>query len=144
MRFWDTSALIPLVVEQELSPRVEPLYRDDPLVVLWWGTSVEWTSALARLRREEALSKEGIDWVGDTLAALLETAVEVQPVEDVRVRAKRLLGLHPLRAADSLQLSAALHWCRERTEHNSFVSLDGRLREAAQREGFTVLPESLP
>lgn len=143
MRFWDTSALIPLVIEQELSPQVEPLYRDDPMVVLWWGTPVEWTSALARLQREDALAKEEIDWARGTLAALHETAVEVQPMEDVRARAKRLLVLHSLRAADSLQLSAALHWCRERTEHSSFVSLDSRLREAAQREGFEVHPESL-
>jgi predicted nucleic acid-binding protein len=71
---------------------------------------------------------------------LFEVVDEVAPVEDVRGRAERLLAVHPLRAADALQLGAALVWARERTTGLGFVSLDGRLREAARREGFTVLP----
>jgi len=58
----------------------------------------------------------------------------------VRARAARLLSLHPLRAADALQLAAALVWCRERTAEAPFVCLDDRLRLAAAREGFRVLP----
>lgn len=143
MRFWDTSALVPLVIPQPLRSRVEPLYREDTDVVLWWGTSVECASAVARLAREEAFGAQELFWIRTTFDELGASAAEIQPVESVRLRAKRLLAGHPLRAADALQLSAALHWCRERTEHAAFVCLDGRLREAASREGFRVLPEDL-
>jgi hypothetical protein len=47
------------------------------------------------------------------------------------------------RAADTLQLAASLVWCRERPVGRSFVCLDARLREAAVREGFSVLPTAL-
>jgi uncharacterized protein len=65
---------------------------------------------------------------------------EVTPSEDVRERAERLLGVHALRAADALQLAAALIWARERPARLEFVCLDGRLRGIAWREGFAVLP----
>ncbi len=60
----------------------------------------------------------------------------------LRERALRLLSSHHLRAADSLQLAAALVWAREQPRGRVFISLDSRLGEAARREGFTVLPES--
>ncbi len=47
---------------------------------------------------------------------------------------------HPLSAADALQLAAGLLWADGRPAHHDFVCLDQRLREAAQREGFRVLP----
>lgn len=77
------------------------------------------------------------------LKAFRVGATEVRPSDEVRARAMRLLSIHPLRAADALQLAAALVWCRERTAGAGFVCLDGRLREAAGREGFEVLPRSL-
>jgi len=61
-------------------------------------------------------------------------------MDDVRARAQRLLAVHRLRAADSLQLAAALVWCRERPIGVGFVCLDDRLCGAAVREGFTMEP----
>lgn len=65
---------------------------------------------------------------------------EVSPASELRDRAVRLLDLHPLSAADALQLAAALDWCEERTTGAGFVCLDQRLRAAAMREGFDVYP----
>ena len=53
------------------------------------------------------------------------------------------LLLHPLRAADAMQLAAAIVWANGQATGHEFVCLDHRLREAAQREGFTVLPKQL-
>lgn len=64
----------------------------------------------------------------------------VAPTAPLRDRAGRLLAAHPLRTADALQLAAALAWCDDVPRGESFVCLDERLREAARREGFAVLP----
>jgi predicted nucleic acid-binding protein len=65
---------------------------------------------------------------------------EIQPSQEVRKYAERALLLHPLRAADALQLAAALVWTNGHGTGHDFVCLDQRLRDAAHREGFQVLP----
>jgi len=140
VKFWDSSALVPLLVRQPASERLEGLLRRDPAVVLWWGAAVECASALARLQREGTLQRSGLRQAHQVLDHLRARAFEVEPVEEVRARALRLLAVHPLRAADSLQLAAALLWCRERPQRVGFVSLDDALRLAAGAEGFQVMP----
>jgi len=49
------------------------------------------------------------------------------------------LGSHPLRAADALQLAAALTARDKSPELVQVVCSDGRLSEAAGNEGFAVL-----
>jgi predicted nucleic acid-binding protein len=142
VRFWDASAVLPLLLRQPATARIEPLLRRDPEVVLWWGTAVECASALARARRHDSLSAAAQRAARALLERLRASAYEVQPGEELRARAARLLDLHTLRAAEALQLAAALVWCRERPQGVGFVSLDGRLREAAAREGFSVYPYS--
>lgn len=140
MRFWDTSALIPLLVLQPSRARLEDLRRRDPAIALWWGTPVEVASGLARLQRDGALSRSGLREAQAGVDVLRVNALEIQPTEEVRHRALRLVAVHRLRAADALQLAAALIWSRERPRGVGFVSLDDRLRGAAAREGFQVLP----
>lgn len=53
--------------------------------------------------------------------------------------AARLLRVHPLCAADALQLAAARMAAEDRPETLPFVTLDDRLALAAQREGFEVI-----
>lgn len=65
---------------------------------------------------------------------------EVAHLDSVRARARRLLEAHPLRAADALHLGAALVAVEERPHGIAFVSFDLRLADAAEREGFEVLP----
>jgi len=140
VKFWDTSALIPLVLREASSAAIRSLYEGDSEAVVWWGTRVECTSAIVRRAREGQLDEGSETHARERLRQLLDVAQEVGPTEDVRNRAERALAVHPLRAADALQLAAALIWARERPAGRELVSLDARLREAARREGFTLLP----
>lgn len=110
-------------------------------MAMWRGTRLECLSALSRRRREGTLRSAAADASRRMLADLVEDALVVEPHPEVWDRAERLLETHPLNAADALQLASALAWCRERPGGRGFVCLDTRLREAATREGFVLLPE---
>jgi predicted nucleic acid-binding protein len=116
------------------------LAEADEEIVAWWGSRLECISALSRRRREGLLPADVEIKARAVLSALAAAWSEVQPTEAVRLRAERLLMVHPLRAADALQLAAALVWAEESPQGVEFVCLDQRLKEAAQKEGFTVLP----
>jgi predicted nucleic acid-binding protein len=140
LRFWDSSALIPLVVRESGSAALEMLATDDPDMMVWWASPVECGSAVHRLRREGAFSTTEAAQVLAGLTAVLDAANTVGPSDEVCARALRLLAVHPLRAADALQLAAGLLWTWDKPGGKEFVCLDGRLREAAAAEGFSVLP----
>jgi hypothetical protein len=141
VRFWDTSAVVPLCLAEPESPRTRALVESDPALVVWWATRTECISALLRRRREGTLSATAVDRARRVLVALAAEWSEVLPSETVRNRTERLLAVHSLRAGDAFQLAAALLWSRGETSGLAFVSFDDRLREAARREGFHVLPE---
>lgn len=138
MRFWDSSALVPLAVQEARSVGVRTLMKADPVVVVWWGTRVECASALARRRREGLFSIEGEAQARRVLEELLRAAAEVPATESVREYAVRLVRVHSLHAADALQLGAALVWANGALVGREIITLDERLGEAASREGFTV------
>ena len=140
MRFWDTSAVVSLLAVEVPSWKTLELFRQDPEVVLWWGTSVECVSALARFEREGRVAEAAVQRGWQVFQNLRLGALEIQPDEDIRLSAERLLSKHPLRAADSLQLAAALAWRESQPVGASFVALDRRLRAAATLEGFWMLP----
>jgi predicted nucleic acid-binding protein len=141
MRFWDTSAIIPLLVEELARERLIELFEEDNQMLAWWGTPVEIASALARREREEVLSAEQVAEALRTAHRLAESWHEIVPSDSVRRTAERLLRMHPLRAADSLQLAAALVAADHDPTTLPIVSRDERLTQAARREGFTVIGE---
>lgn len=137
--FWDSSALASALLGDAQSAAMIEAFDRDPTPVIWWATPVECRSAIVRSVREE----RGRDAATEAIERMREArsqAREVLPGENVRARAIRLLAQHPLRAADALQLAAALIWCDEQPTTETFVSFDRRLREAAHREGFTLFP----
>jgi hypothetical protein len=140
MRFWDSSAIVPLVCREAESARTRSWLRADPVVVVWCLAATEVISAVARKRREGSVSAERFADAKRRLARLESAWSEVAAVDAVRARARRLLEVHPLSAADALHLGAALVLVEERTQGVGFVSFDARLREAATREGFESLP----
>lgn len=140
MKFWDASAVIPLFLEEPETPRMLEIVGLDGGMVAWWGTVVECRSAVARLRREAILTTSQEDQAIRLLAVLAEAWSEVQPGEALREMAGRLLLSHPLRAADALQLAAALIWAGKQPRGHTFVCLDHRLRDAARKEGFLIMP----
>lgn len=139
MRFWDSSAIIPLLVSQPATRVVGPLIEEVGDAAYWWGTPVECASAMARLRCEGGLSAEEEAEVHALAEELLNACVEVQPSDRIRGTAARLVRTHPLRAADALHLAAALEWAGTPQGH-VLVTLDERMAEAARLEGFRVLP----
>lgn len=137
MRYWDSSAIAPLLVQESQSDNMARLFREDPAVVTWWGTSVECVSAIARHERDGALSTTDAAAAIGILRAL--TWMEVPATDLVREQTTRLLRLHPLRAGDALQLGAAIVAADFQPSTLELVTLDGRLAAAAEREGFVVL-----
>lgn len=140
MKFWDSSAMISLCVDEPKSAATRVVLRGDPAIAAWWSTRTECLSGLMRRSRDSSLSASGLAQARAVLATLADSWVEVQPSELVRGNADHLLAAHPLRAADALQLAAALVWCGGQTRGAELISYDTRLREAAVREGFVVLP----
>lgn len=142
MRFWDASAVIPLCVSEPRSAIMRSLAEQDAEIAAWWGTTVECCSAFARLVREGVLMAAGEEQARRVMETLAKEWTEIEPAKSVREKAIRLLRVHPLRAADSLQLASALVLAGVDPSGHVFVCLDQKLRDAARKEGFRVLPES--
>lgn len=139
MRFWDSSAVVPLIVEEAASRSCRQHLRADRRVVVWCLTRTEVLSALCRRRREGGLRPEDLVRSEQRLDRLAARWNEVDAVLPVRELAERLLRVHALRAADALQLAAALLVVEQRARHRPFVCLDEGLCAAAAAEGFEVV-----
>jgi predicted nucleic acid-binding protein len=143
VRFWDSSAIVPLLVGEASTAAATAEYQHDPQMMVWWATEVECVSALARMERDASLGTQGMTDAIERLAALARAWQEIQPVDRVRQTATRLLRVHGLRAADALQLGAAIAAAEDRPETLTVVTLDERLARAAEREGFKVVIPSV-
>jgi len=137
--FWDASAIVLLCCLQPQTRTARQARRLFPQLVTWWATSVECNSALRRLGRVQELTARETQQAFQELDRLRLRWTEVAPLEEVRSLAERLLGSYPLRAADSLQLAAALTWCNRHPRGKTFVSGDEKLLEAAEKEGFNIV-----
>jgi predicted nucleic acid-binding protein len=133
--FWDTSALVPLCVRQDNSAKAKKFY-DDHAAVVWWTTAIEIASALARLVRIKQLTTA--DWVKARAlsARLADSWAVIQPTDAVRTKAIQMVERYDLRAADALQLAAALEWCDDRPPERVFLTADAKLLDAAMLVGF--------
>ncbi|MEI6211214.1 MAG: type II toxin-antitoxin system VapC family toxin [bacterium] len=137
MTFWDSSALVPVLNEESHSIEVRKWSALDTIVVAW-HTRVEVFSALTRLQREGSISEACLDRHLAKLERMASEWIEIQPLEDVRRTAMRLLRTHVLRSLDALQLASAWFASEGRPDTMDFVCFDARLASAAQREGFRV------
>jgi predicted nucleic acid-binding protein len=135
--FWDTSALIPLCVSQPETAKAR-LLDESYGIVAWWATQVEMISGLTRLDRMGQITAEQF-FVGKRIARKIVSGwTSIDSTKSIATNACLLLELYPLRAADALQLAAALEWCEGKPNGNVFLSFDQRLREAAARSGFAL------
>ena len=139
MKFWDASAVVPLVALEKETGDCRTLLANDTDIVVWFLTPIEVISALIRRLREKSLKPIEFSRAKEQLVTLERAWSEVISVERVRERARRLLETHSLRAADSLQLAAALLTSEENPQGFPFVTLDRRLGGAAEKEGFHVI-----
>jgi hypothetical protein len=139
VRFWDASAVLPLIAEEAGTDLVRTWLSEDTTMLLWGLTRVELSSAIERRHREGRLSSTERRIALQRTKRLCDDAIEVTDLLAVRLRAATLLIHHPLRAADACQLAAALLVAESSpTAVLSMVVLDHRLAEAADREGLDV------
>lgn len=140
MIFWDSSALLPLIVHEASSAAMMEVARADPEMVVSWITHCECFSALARLEREGTLTEAAFDETHHRLVAFSQSWYVVTPGSQLLVECKRVLRLHALRSGDAIQLASAI-LAADRTPSNLKIAvLDSRLRSAAKREGLGVIP----
>jgi uncharacterized protein len=140
--FWDASALVPLCVNEASSRQAQSFLRRFAPVV-WWGSPVEVASAIFRLHRGGDLTDAGMQGALARLLLLSRSWREILPTIQIRDSAIRCLEVHPLRAANSLQLASALIWCDQRPARRHFICADQRLAVAARSAGFTLLQLSI-
>lgn len=144
MTFWDSSALVPLLVEEPASIAARDMLARDRDVIIWMMTGVELLSALGRLGREVRDLEDVLGPLRTEVVDLVRRCARVTDADAVRRRAERLVSVHALSAADALQLGAALVVAANQPEHLPFVTLDKALARAARVEGFPVIPAVFP
>ena len=139
MKFWDTSALIPVLVAELQTARATRLLLNDPDVIVWTLTRVELLSALARRRRSDRAAAAWLRRARQEVLEMWPRWVEVTALETVRRHAERIVESHALRAADAMQIAAALVARAEGSDDLAFVTFDLQQAAAAEREGLRVL-----
>lgn len=139
MRYWDASALLPLLVEEPGTELARRWLEEDGEACTWGWTHVEIASAIERRAREGRVTSAERQTLLREAARLVSHLHEVTDLMAVRARALALLARHPLRAADAAQLGAALVVADPDPASLVFVCLDRRLADAASREGLPVL-----
>jgi len=139
MRFWDASAIIPLLTDEPAREGLLRFLEQDAEILAWWATPVEIASALARRERDKLLTSDQTEAALAAARELAQSWHEIMPSDTIRRTAERLLRMHSLRAADSLQLAAAIIAADHDPGSLEMVCLDARLASAARREGFSVL-----
>ncbi len=139
MRFWDASAIVPLLITEGTSRRLQSLVISDPRMAVWWASEVECVSALVRREREGMLDTRALEMALHQLREFADAWLEVEPSGFIRESAVRILRVHTLRAADALQLAAAFAAAERRPASLEMVTLDERLAGAARKEGFNVV-----
>lgn len=136
--FWDSSALTAVFVRETTTPQARKQLQKTPSVV-WWGTPVEIQSAMMRLARSGDLSETDRVVVMDQLKIAQAGWQEILPSDKLREVAGDMLRMYSLRAADSLQLAAAMIWCCMHPASRKFVCQDQRLGDAARQAGFSLI-----
>ena len=138
MRYWDSSAAVALLVDEPAHRRATDLLAQDDAMLVWWATPVECLSALLRRARDGSLDEESLRVATQRLRAIAGEWHEVLPTPALRGVAERMLRVHALRAADALQLAAAMVAAEHDPPSLAFMCLDERLLAAARSEGFIV------
>ena len=109
MKFWDTSAIIPLLANEPTRELLLAILDDDPEVIAWWGTPVEIASALARRERENVIDAPQVEASMATARALSGTLTGATGTFSGRFDAVRLMkGLQDYKITN--MSAAATHY----------------------------------
>ena len=138
MRFWDSSAIVPLLTGQPATNRMQALAAEESGMLVWWATAVECASAITRVTREGLLDDAAAATAFERLRVIADGWSEIEPSGPIRQTAIRLLRVHPLKAGDALQLAAAVVAAGDYPAALEIVTLDTQLSRAAHKEGFAL------
>jgi hypothetical protein len=139
VRYWDASALVPLFIEEASTAEVEGWRAADSGITTWMMTRVEVISGIARRKREWPALLAGWNRAIREVQEVASRWTEISDAAAARLHAERIVMDYPLRAADALQLGAAIVAADGDPQSLELVTLDRRLADAARREGFPVL-----
>ena len=139
MRFWDSSALVPLIVRQSVSHRVRNAIVQKTRPRPWrptWSTTASASRRLAGALEESASART---WC----VASRGRSVSISPARKRRPRSlcHALAQGRRLATRNATPSSSVPDGHAEGAVLHTF---DQRLARAASREGFRVLPESMP
>lgn len=140
----DTSALVKLYIEEKGSALVRHLVDEAVLVATSRIAYAEARAALARTWREGALSEEDYRQSTIHLRADWEAYFTLDLAESVVQVAGDLAERHRIRGFDAIHLASGLTLSRRVRDPITFVCWDTRLWNAAQEEGFDMIPQELP
>ena len=144
MRFWDSSAIVPLLLTEPQTADALRVLAEDSALTVWWGTPLESHSAIwAAMRRGRVAPADAVR-AEQRLGEMRRLWTEIQPDEEIRSEVERILRLHEIRTGDALQLAAGWTARRQARDNVPFVCYDRRLRQAAFIEGFRLIPEHMP
>lgn len=144
MRFWDSSGLASLLLRDAHTHHASSALNEDGQITTWWATYVECQSAISNNERRRMISAEEAQEAEKRLNFMKDLWQEVEPSAAIQALACRLLRVHDLRAADALQLAAALTSAEGQASHLPFVTNDRRLAAAARKEGFPIIMNKEP
>jgi uncharacterized protein len=133
--YFDTSAVIPLIIEEPSTPVCQRLWNDATRIASVRLLYAEASAALARAHRMARLTTTQLD---EAMAALDDIVAELDQVEvnDQLVRtAGALARTHGLRGYDAVHLGAGMYISDSEVV---FVTGDSSLAAAAQAQGFAV------
>ena len=83
MKFWDASAIVPLLIGEATTQNLQRVIADDPDMLVWWGSPIECASALARRERSAALHPREAELADDRLKQFAAAWYEIEPSEIV-------------------------------------------------------------
>lgn len=138
MIFWDSSAIVPLLVNEPKTAEAQTALKGDRAIMVWCLTFLEATSALNRRLRTEEIHFGHFRAGEERLKKLSAAWDQIVFSDKLTQLTARLLRTHPLRTADALQLAAALVAGGHDASQVNFFSYDERLNEAAAREGLSL------
>ena len=144
MRFWDASALVPLLVPERATEIVARLLRSDPDIVVAWTATIECVSACVRRHRERIASDSQLAGALNRLRDLSGYWNVTEPSVALRSVAEKLVARHAIRTGDAIQLASATVAAEGGGTALEFVCFDRRLAHAATTEGLRVVPAAGP
>ena len=145
--YLDTSAFVPLVVEQPTSPVCERIWTDSPVLVSSVMLTAECMAALSMARRMGRLGPRGLRTAVANAEELLGQVALVTATPSIAAQAGSLALDQGLRAYDAVHLATALTLrddasSAEGADELALVSGDQDLLTAANAVGLTVVRTS--